>query len=236
MGSKEVFCFEKKNQKTFGNWGLFLIIKSFLVLFFKKEHFACLFLLAFSPAWALSPQDTQDVARVETYLNGIKTLKANFQQIAPSGAVSDGKLWMERPGRMRFEYTPPSPLLLVAGSGLVIYHNSALDQTSSLPIAKTPLGILLQDNLKLSGGVTVTQVARDEGALALEMERTGAASEGTLTLLFADNPLEFRGWIVRDPQGQETRVAIEDLDFASTGFNDQMFTYVDPKQFENNTP
>jgi len=188
------------------------------------------------PAWALSAQDNQDIARITAYLNGIKTLKARFIQIAPSGASSTGRLWMERPGRMRFEYDPPSPLLLVAGHGLVIYHNSDLDQTTNIPLDKTPLGILLQDNLTLSGDVTVLQVARDEGAIALVLERTKSPGDGTLSLLFADNPLEFRGWLLHDAQGQETRIALDDLDFAATGFNDGMFTYVDPKLFENSAP
>ena len=197
----------------------------------------CLLMLgATKPAHALSAQDSQDIARAEAYLNSIKTLKARFLQIAPSGASSTGKLWMERPGRMRFEYDPPSPLLLVAGHGLLIYHNGDLDQTSNLPLSKTPLGILLEDDLKLSGAVTVLRVTRDAGALAMELQRTESPSDGSLVLLFADNPLELRGWIVRDAQGQETRVALEDLDFSPSGFSDDLFTYVDPKSFDNNTP
>jgi outer membrane lipoprotein-sorting protein len=188
------------------------------------------------PAFALSSQDLQDVARVETYLNGVVTLKARFTQVAPNGAISTGKLWMERPGRMRFEYDPPAKLLLVAGHDLVIYHNGDLDQTSNIPLSKTPLGILLQDNLKLSGDVTVLHVARDEGALAVQLDRTASPTDGTLTLLFADNPLQFKGWVVRDAQDQETRMALDDLDFSATGFNDSMFTYVDPNLLENNSP
>ena len=135
---------------------------------------------------------------------------------------------------MRFEYDPPSPLLLVAGGGLLIYHNGDLDQTSNLPLEKTPLGILLQDHLHLSGEVSVLLVARDSGALALRLDRTQSPADGTLTLLFADHPLALRGWITRDAQDQETRIAIDDLDFSPTGFSDDLFTYVDPKNFDNN--
>ncbi len=195
-----------------------------------------LFLSAPTAAWALSTQDTQDINRIEAYLNGITTLKARFLQIAPSGASSTGKLWMERPGRMRFEYDPPSPLLLVAGHGLLIYHNADLDQTSTLPLAKTPLGILLEDHVQLSGAVTVLHVARDAGALAIQINRTASPADGTLTVLFADNPLELRGWIVRDGQDQETRIGLDNLDFSANGFSDDLFTYVDPKLFENNQP
>lgn len=186
------------------------------------------------PALALSAQDQRDVARITAYINGIKTLKADFLQIAPSGATSTGKVWMERPGRIRFQYAPPSPILLVAGDGLLIYHNSQLNQTSTLPLSKTPLGILLQDNLTLSGDVTVTSVVRDPGAIAVGLVRTGQESEGELTLLFADDPLEFRGWVMRDAQRQETRISLDNLDFAATGFSPDMFTYVSPSQGQSN--
>ncbi len=75
-------------------------------------------------------------------------------------AISGGTAWLERPGRMRFQYDPPSPFLLVGGHGLLVFHDSQLEQTSNIPLDRTPLGLLLRDNLKLSGDVTVTQVVR----------------------------------------------------------------------------
>ena len=66
------------------------------------------------------------------------TLKAHFLQVAPNGAISQGTAWLDRPGRMRFQYDPPSPLLLVAGHGLVVFHDKSLNQTSNIPLSAGP--------------------------------------------------------------------------------------------------
>src|SRR5579859_35045 len=71
----------------------------------------------------LTAQDRADLARIEAYLNGLHTLKARFLQVAPDGATSQGTAWLQRPGRMRFQYEPPSPLLLVAGHGLFVFYD-----------------------------------------------------------------------------------------------------------------
>ena len=181
---------------------------------------------------AMSAQDKADIARVEAYLNTITTLKARFQQIAPNGAISGGTAWLERPGRMRFQYDPPSPFLLVAGHGLVVFHDASLQQTSNIPMGRTPLGILLSANLRLSGDVTVTQIVRYPGQLQLTLLRTATPSEGTLTLVFADTPLALRSWTVVDAQRQETRVSLFDIQLGGT-FDQSLFVFIDPKFFGN---
>ncbi len=105
---------------------------------------------------------------------------------------------------MRFEYDPPSPFLLVGGYGLLVFTMRSLQQTSNIPMSRTPLGLLLQDNLKLSGGITVSQLVRYPGQLQVTLYRTASPSEGTLTLVFADQPLALRSWIVVDAQRRET--------------------------------
>ena len=127
---------------------------------------------------ALSAQDEADIARVQAYLNTITTLKARFQQIAPDGSISGGVAWIDRPGRMRFEYDPPAPFLLVAGHGLLVFNDSKLQQTSNIPIGRTPLGLLLSDNLKLSGDVTVIGVQRYPGQLQITLQRTATPGDG----------------------------------------------------------
>ena len=178
---------------------------------------------------SLSPQDQADVARVEAYLNNLQTLKARFEQIAPDGQTSGGTVWLQRPGRMRFQYDPPSPFLLVAGYGLLVFHDAQLNQTSNIPLGRTPVGLLLQDPVKLIGnGITVQQVARYPGQLQVTVYRTATPGEGNLTLVFADNPLALRSWIVVDAQRRETRVTLYDVQFGGT-FDPSLFSFVDPK-------
>src|ERR1700733_3389513 len=109
-----------------------------------------------APGVSFSAQDQADIGRIETYLNSLTSLKARFMQVAPDGGVSQGTAWLVRPGRLRFQYASPSPFLLVAAHGRLIFHDSALGQTSNIALSRTPLGVLLEEHVHLSGAVTVT--------------------------------------------------------------------------------
>jgi len=181
----------------------------------------------------LSPQDRNDLTRIEQYLAGVRTLKARFLQVAPDGRTSGGQAWLDRPGRMRFQYDPPSPFLLVGGNGLLVFHDSQLKQTSNIPLNSTPLGILLRADLRFSGDVTVTGIQRMPGQIQVSLVRTATPNEGTLTLIFADNPLQLRQWTVMDAQRQETRVTLYDVTLGGT-FAQSLFTFIDPSFFGTN--
>ena len=163
-----------------------------------------------------SPQDRADLARVEAYLNGIHTLRARFVQTAPDGGVSQGVALMQRPGRMRFQYDPPTPFLLVANYGILFFHDAQLNQTSNIPLSRTPLGILLADRTTLSGDVTVTRLVRYPGQIQVSLIRTASPGEGTLTLYFADNPLALRQWVVVDQQGKQTQVSFTNMEVGAS--------------------
>lgn len=182
---------------------------------------------------ALTAQDRADIARVETYLNGVRTLHSRFLQVAPNGATSQGQAWLQRPGRLRFAYDPPSPFLLVGGNGLLVFHDSQLRQTSNIPLGSTPLGLLLQANLRLSGDVAVTGITRAPGQLQVSLVRAKSPADGTLTLIFADAPLVLRQWTVLDAQRQETRITLNNVELGGT-FDQKLFEFVDPKFFQNN--
>jgi len=176
-----------------------------------------------APAATLSAQDQVDIARIETYLNGLKALKARFMQVAGDGGISQGTAWLQRPGRMRFQYDPPAPFLLIAAHGQLIFNDSSLQQTSNIPLSRTPLGILLAENVKLSGAVTVTGIQRLPGQIQVTLVRTASPGDGSLTLIFADPPMTLRQWTVVDAQRRETHVTLYD---AQTGRN------FDPQLFE----
>ena len=185
-----------------------------------------------SHAAPLPAADQAELAQVQAYLNGVHTLKARFLQLAPDGGTNTGTAWLERPGRMRFQYDPPSPLLLVAGHGLVVFHDSELQQTSNIPLGSTPLGILLRANVQLSGDVTVTAVNHLPGEVEVTLIRTVSPRDGSLTLVFTENPLALRQWTVLDAQHRQTRVTLYDV---ATGgkFAPGLFDYVDPNVFSN---
>jgi outer membrane lipoprotein-sorting protein len=200
------------------------------------RRFLCLLLLAATVPWqaraqiraaVLSDADQATLEAVGQYLNGLRTLKARFLQIGPDGATVQGTLWLQRPGRMRFQYDPPSPLLLVAGHGTVIFHDSQLDQTTTIAVGQTPLGLLLGDRIALSGDVTVTDFQRPPGQLLITMVRTQKSGEGSLTLQLNASPIALVGWSVVDAQGKETQIRLSDVRLGGE-FDPNLFVFNDP--------
>jgi outer membrane lipoprotein-sorting protein len=162
--------------------------------------------------FVMTPADQSLVSQVETYLNRQTGLTANFLQVAADGSTRTGKAWLQRPGKMRFEYDPPDKQLLVAGFGLLVYYDPALNQTTDIPLGSTPLGILLAKHVNLnSAGVVVTNIQMQPGEDDITLIRKGKAAEGSLTLVFATDPLELRQWVVMDAQGRQTRVSLYDI-------------------------
>jgi len=188
-------------------------------------------------AVVLSDADQATLRAAETYLNGLHTLKAKFLQIGPDGATTTGTAWLDRPGRLRFEYDPPSPLLLVAGQGTVVFRDNKVDQTSNIPMEQTPLGLLLRDRITLSGDVTVTDFQRPPGQLQITVVKTASPDDGSLTLLLSADPLALEGWTVVDAQGRETRVRLSQATLGGD-FDPSLFVFVDPhaSDLNGNTP
>ncbi len=178
----------------------------------------------------LTPQDQAELDQIQAYLNGLTSLKAKFLQIAPDGSASQGIAWLERPGRMRFQYDPPSPYLLVAGHGLLVFHDQRLGQTTNILLSSTPLGVLLAKHIQLSGPVTVTGFQGLPGEFDVTLVRTASPESGSLTLVFSTDPLQLRQWAVTDAQGKITRVTLYDVELGGH-FPNSLFTFVpEPKR------
>jgi outer membrane lipoprotein-sorting protein len=178
-----------------------------------------------------TPQDAADLARIEAYLNGIHTLQAHFLQIAPDGAMSEGTAWLDRPGRMRFQYDPPAPFLLVAAHGNLVFEDRSIQQVSNIPLTLTPLGILLADHVSLNGDVRVMAFQRLPGQLQVTLARGRSPQDGSLTLLFTDSPLALRQWTVLDAQRRQTRVTLYNVE-QGVSIDPKLFEFVDPRNFQ----
>lgn len=159
----------------------------------------------------LSPQDKALLDKIEQELNRQSTFQARIRQVDSTGKTETGTVWMRRPGRMRLAYDAPSPLLLVAADGKVVFRDNQLDQTTVIPIDRTPLGLLLREHISLSGDVTVTDFIRDSGLVQVTLVRTSAPGDGSLTLVFREKPLALVAWSVTDAQARQTRVTLSDI-------------------------
>jgi outer membrane lipoprotein-sorting protein len=174
----------------------------------------------------LTAQDTLQLQRFAAYLNGIRTMTARFQQIANNGAASVGKLWVARPGRMRFEYDPPTPITLLADSTYVYYWDKELNQVSKFELRSTPAWFLLRDPISFGSDVIVTSVQHAGAAIGVTVVESAQPDAGSLTLVFTENPLTLRQWIVVDQQAKTTTLTLSDLQFGMA-LDPKLFQYQD---------
>lgn len=163
------------------------------------------------PAAPLSATDQALVDRAVTYLEGLTSAQGRFVQTDQRGAVTQGKILLQRPGKARFEYDAPSGLLVVADGGAVSVHDRRLKTFESYPQRSTPLGLFLAGRIKLDGGVRVTRVARLADGFSLTAEDPRRQTRGSITLNFIEGPLRLAGWSVVDPRGAQTRVRLVDF-------------------------
>jgi outer membrane lipoprotein-sorting protein len=184
-------------------------------------------LLAGAAQARISSKDQSAVRRVEHYLNNLTTLKARFAQYTNSGRVNRGTIYIRRPhgklrGGMRIEFDPPVKLLIVATRIYLIVWDGALKEAQYHPLGATPVSVLLNERLRLSGDVKVTEVKREGRWLSVSMVRTKSPEKGSMSLLFQRNPLQLIGWIVKDAQGKITQVRFS---------NPQSGIKIDPVKF-----
>jgi outer membrane lipoprotein-sorting protein len=172
----------------------------------------------------LAPQDTLELQRIAAYLNNIRTMTARFQQVANNGGISTGKLWVARPGRMRFEYDAPTPITLLADTASVYYWDKELNQTSKYELRQTPAWFFLRDPISFGPDVVVTRFERRGGAVYVTVVESARPDAGSLTLVFTENPLALRQWTVVDQQGKTTTVALSDVQFGMA-LDPRLFQY-----------
>ena len=175
----------------------------------------------------LSSQDRRDIRRIEAHLNDIRTLSADFIQIAPDGSIARGRFYLKRPGRLRFEYELPAPVLVVADGTYVNYFDAELGQLSQIGVYSTPLGAVVAREVRLSGRIAVTSVERGSAVVSLRTIDTEEPDRGTLTLIFGERPLELRKWEVTDSQGLTTTIALDDLSI-NPDLDPELFVFRQP--------
>ena len=157
----------------------------------------------------LTKQDVADLVRIERHLNGIKTMQARFLQISSDGSYSEGMIHLSRPGRMRIEYDPPNPIMVIADGSSLIYVDKEMKQATAVFLSLTPADLLLRENLSFtSEEILITGFKRSPGIIRVSLVKAESPLDGQLTLVFSDMPLELRKWAVNDAQGVKTTVSL----------------------------
>ena len=146
------------------------------------------------------------------YLNSITTAETAFTQINPDGSGAKGKLFIKRPGRMRFEYAKPDKTLVLASGGQVAIFDAKSNQPpEQYPLAKTPLNLILGRDVDLSRARMVVGHAEEGKLTVVTAQDPDHPEYGTIALGFSANPVALRQWIVTDQAGAQTTVLLDDL-------------------------
>ena len=172
-------------------------------------------LLAPQPITAsFNSKEKSEINRIEVYLNGIKSLRADFLQVSSNGNMATGKLYLARPGKIRFEYDPPSPILLLSDGYFLRYVDKDLEQVTHLWLDNTPIGFLLDEDIKLSESITVTKFSQNANVLIINLKNSEKPEQGAISLIFSDKPLKLKKWVIKDAQGITTTITLNNSERA----------------------
>ena len=169
------------------------------------------------PALALArPAFAQAIPlnEISRYFNGFTTAEGEFTQINPDGSLSTGRVFIRRPGRVRFEYDPPDQSLVMAGGGQVAIFDGRSNQgPNQYPLRQTPLNLILEQNVDFSNRSMVVGHTHDDTTTTVVAQDPENPQYGSIRLVFSANPTELRQWVIRDDTGAETTVILGNMRF-----------------------
>ncbi|WP_149588531.1 LolA family protein [Tabrizicola flagellatus] len=146
------------------------------------------------------------------YLNGLTTVEADFTQINSDGTISTGKIYIRRPGRVRFEYAPPDRSLVIAGGQQVAIFDAKSNQPpEQYPLKRTPLNLILAANIDLGRAKMVVGHTEDGTSTRVRAQDPEHPEYGSIELVFTSNPVELRQWVITDDLGQQTTVILGEM-------------------------
>jgi outer membrane lipoprotein-sorting protein len=194
---------------------------------FSVSLFICFTLLS-NPIFA-KPNINQNVLKqAESYLNNIRTLKANFTQVAANGQISSGVLYLKRAGKMRWEYNPPTPIIMVTRGTFLRYYDHELEQISDIPIEGTIAAYLAKENINFADNdITVLEASSIDGVQVVRITSRKAPDEGEISFVFSERPYVLKNILTKDGKGEETTIALDDATQNLT-IDDEIFAIFDP--------
>lgn len=167
--------------------------------------------LARGPTPLVGQQQAAAVNKINAYFNGMTSLEGNFRQTDGNNNKTHGRFYVLRPGKIRFDYAPPSPIRVVADGHSLGIQDKSLKTVEKYPIRATPFRLLLAKKVDLGRDAKIVGVERDDGHLAITLEdRKGTAGHIRLVFTSGSN-LELKEWTITDAQGMTTRVTLDSL-------------------------
>ena len=179
----------------------------------------------------LSEADRQRLLnRASTALDKVKTASGTFEQLSPDYSESTGRFALSRPGKVRFEYDDPSPLLVVSDGTTVGLQDSELETTDRVPLGTTPLALLLDDDIDFATEADVLDVTNRNGRVEITLRDKAGEMDGTPTLVMQESDMSLTGWHTLDSGGNLTQVQLTDVSYGQR-LNPRLFVL---KDFDKN--
>lgn len=158
-----------------------------------------------------------DLLKIENYLNSIKTAVAPFTQTSSEDGQSEGTFYLSRPGKLRWEYNPPTPILIIAKGSLLSYYDSELNQVSHISLDENLSGFLTRENISFnSKDIAILNFVKENGKVEITIAQANKEDEGQLTLKFSENDTTLLGMSVTDAIGKSTDIAFNTIVYDKT--------------------
>ncbi len=171
---------------------------------------------ALAPALALClalPAQAEKIplSEISRALNALQTVQGDFTQINSDGTISTGQLYIQRPGRVRFEYKGDATLMLASGGKVAVFDRKSNQGYQEYPLSQTPLSIILAPNVNLGQARMVTAHTETDNATIVTAQDPAHPEYGNIQMVFTANPTELRQWVVTDNGGQKTTVILGEM-------------------------
>ena len=167
------------------------------------------------PASQLEAKQRALVDKVSQYLTRVQVMSGDFVQMGPDGRQSKGQFYVQKPGKVRFDYDQPSRIDIIADGSSVVVRDRKLATQDVYPLSQTPLRFLLAERIDLLRDTTVTSVSADDTYVTVVVEeRQALIGTSRLMMMFGAKDFQLKQWVVTDPQGYDTSVALSNLDTA----------------------
>lgn len=168
----------------------------------------------------------QGLDQANRALNGVQRLQGRFVQQSPGGARAAGMFYMQRPGKLRFQYDPPATMLIVSDGSVVAMRDTQLRTTERTPLRSTPLNLILGRTINLERDARILRVSRAGPWLMVTARDRSGQTDGQITLQFFGDQTELRSWDVIDATGARTRVTLSDIS-QPAAFDQRLFRLED---------
>ena len=147
--------------------------------------------------------------KIENFFENFTTLEANFIQVSPSGNVSNGKIYLDLPGKLRIEYENPKNLLITCKGFWIVIQDRDAKTTNNIPVKNTPFSILLENKAFLRNQNIKTEYSIAAGIISLKVKSQSNDKQESLVLEFSENPFNLKKWVIQDSLGENTTVLIQ---------------------------